>query len=103
MTTTIPDLPPPLTSRPDAVTPDTPPDDEFVIIDERDTPMGNLPQTGTSGIGSMGLASGAGFASGFGMIGLGLAGLVGMIATRKKDIARQTWIENHAHAYRSST
>gem|GEM_PF-5349720 len=63
----IPDAPPALAQLPPAVEPE----EEFTIEDE-ETPLGNLPKTGTSGV------------SGIGMMGMGLSGLIGLMGTRKK-------------------
>ena len=65
----IPDGPtPPL----GPMTPDVilPPDE--VVIKEEETPLGNLPQTGTTGV------------SGLSLLGLGLSGLIGTFVTKKK-------------------
>jgi LPXTG-motif cell wall-anchored protein len=66
---TIPDTPPPTTQLPDYVVPGQ---DEYVTIDEEEIPMGNLPQTGTSGV------------RGFGFIATGISGLIALFVTKKK-------------------
>ena len=71
VTTEIEDILPPLTSVPATV----PEEEEYVIIEEDDVPMGNLPQTGTTGM------SGIGFMS----IGLALrAGVPDLAAARRE-------------------
>ena len=70
--TTFPEQQTPLASMPDAAPPTQV---EYVIIEEDDVPLGNLPKTGTAATGMMG---------GLGMIGAGAAGLIGMLTSRKK-------------------
>ena len=60
----------PLAEFPPATVPEQ---EEFVIIEEDDVPLGNLPQTGTSAL------------SGIGFMGIGLAGLLSMLGGKKKE------------------
>ena len=81
-TTPTSDTPAPPVTIPDTPTPLAPmdplpeiilPRDTDIIIEDEESPLGNLPKTGTAGV------------SGLGLIGLGLSGLFGLIATKKKQ------------------